>query len=67
MLISEDSPHAGWDRKVLVKLGFNFQVFTGIAPMKDGKFKYRVYEYAWREEPGDIIVLERFAMEMGPA
>ena len=62
-LISEDSPQAIWDRGVLLKLGFDFQVFTGIMPKADGKFMYRVYEYAWREEPADLIIMERVSME----
>lgn len=67
MLISEDSQQTGWDRKVLDKLGFNFQVFTGILVQPDGKFKYRVYEFAWSEEQDDLIMLERYTMEMETA
>ena len=58
-LVPPDSKQATWNRHVLEKLGFKFEVVTGFTHGDNGKIVRRVYEFTWDEEPNDDILLER--------
>jgi hypothetical protein len=47
------------DRAILEKLGFHFELITGIYVSPEGVMKRRVYDYCWSEAGESAIGIER--------
>ena len=58
-LLADAEGHSTWDKPVLLRLGFNFDVFTGLFQEADGTVGYRIYDFTWTENDHGQIIIRR--------